>query len=322
MRQARAVAIVGPTATGKTALAIEVAGRLGGEIISADSRQAYRGMMIGTAAPGPQELDSVPHHGIGFLSPGERYSAGRFGRLVRSWIVAIEGRGAVPILAGGTGFFVRALYHPVFREPPLDPRRRAALRSWLQQCPIGQVRTIAMALDPRLADELPGLDRQRSSRAIELALLSGRPLTWWQRHGESEAEPVALQLFSLRLPASEHRARIRARIEAQLAAGWEEEVRRLLAAGWPLEAPGLSAVGYREIGALVRGEIDPQTAAAEIERATWRYARRQRTWFRHQLPETAEWLDARLPTRQLADRITGSPAVVDLRARVGAGPRS
>jgi tRNA dimethylallyltransferase len=308
------LALVGPTATGKTALGIAVASRIGGEVISMDSRQAYEGMRIGTAAPSPEELGAVPHHGVGFLSPGSRYSAGRFARLARRWIDDIRARGRVPLFVGGTGFFLRALLAPVFREPPFDPARRRRLREWLAEQPRGRVRRWALTLDPALAARLPDLDWQRAARTIELAWLSGRPLSWWQDRGEPEAPPVHARVFALALPADVHRERIGRRLDACWDS-WIDEVRTLVEEGADPRAPGWSAVGYRQIAAWIRdlqssrrtgpeaGSDDARLRSA-IERATWQYARRQRTWFRHQLPDSAVWLDARLPTGQLARRIS------------------
>lgn len=301
------IAIVGPTATGKTQLAIEISRRLGGEVVSVDSRQAYRGMAIGTASPTAGELAAVPHHGVCFLPIESRYSAGEFARRARGWIADIESRGGVPLLVGGTGFFLRALLSPVFREPPMDRARRDGLRDWLRGVPRGLVRRWALILDPALGRRLETLDWQRAARTIELAWLSGRPLSWWQEHGEPEAEPVSARVYALQLAPEDHRQRIRTRLEACWDA-WVDEVRALLEAGTgPADtpAPGWSAVGYRELAAWLASERDaPATEVMlTIERATWQYARRQRTWFRHQLPESTVWLDARLPTGQLADRI-------------------
>lgn len=308
-----ALAIVGPTATGKTALAIEVSRRLRAEVVSVDSRQAYRGMTVGTAAPTADELARVPHHGVAFLDPESRYSAGEFARLARGWISAIRAREAVPLLVGGTGFFLRALLSPVFREPSMDPVRRDRLREWLQTQPRGRVRRWASILDGRLGRRLETVDWQRATRTIELASLSGRPLSWWQEHGEPEAAPVPAVVIALELPADDHRLRIRTRLAGCWDA-WVEEIRTLLRDGAETSAPGWSAVGYRELAAWI-GVAEPDSAPSvgvgdpesevrlQIERATWQYARRQRTWFRHQLPESAVWLDARRPTGQLADRI-------------------
>ena len=288
-------AILGPTATGKTALAVAVAERMDGEIISADSRQAYRGLTVGTAAPSVAELARVPHHGVGFLAPGDRYGAGRFARLARAWIAEINGRDRVPILAGGTGLFYRALTHPIFREPPIDAARRTRLEGWLESGTLDDLRCWTRALDPELAGQLAVLDRQRCLRAIEIALLTGRPLTWWQRHGPPEAAPVRCVAVVLILPADEHRARIRQRAEALMDGGWAEEVRRLRDSGHGPDSPAFSSIGYRAVEEWSRGETSREDALTRIVRDTWAYARRQRTWFRHQLPPDTPAVDARIP---------------------------
>lgn len=298
-----ALAIVGPTATGKTELALEVAGRLDGEIVSADSRQAYRGLEVGTAAPDREQRRAIPHHGVAFLDPGERYSAGAFARRARRWIREIRARGRVPVLAGGTGFFLRALTDPVFEEPTMDPDRRERLRRWLEDRPVDLRRAWVRRLDPELEEALGVLDPQRCARTLELALLAGRPLTWWQRNAPPEAPPLRALVAALGLPDRPHRERIRARVERLLAAGWKEEVRRLLEAGHGEGDASFTALGYPTVARLVRGEVGREEALDRIARETWRYARRQRTWFRNQLPEGTLRLDAREPTGQLADRV-------------------
>ncbi len=296
-------AILGPTATGKTALAIAVAERIGGEIISADSRQAYRGLTIGTAAPGVEELGRIPHHGVGFLAPGDRYGAGRFARLAREWIAEIRGRDRIPILAGGTGLFYRALIRPIFREPPIEPPRRASLEAWLESMTLDDLRGWTRAMDPELAEQLAVLDRQRCLRAIEIALLTGRPLTWWQQHGPPEAAPVRCVAVVLTLPADEHRARIRQRAERLMSGGWAEEVERLHDAGHGPDSPAFSSIGYRAVAEWSRGETSREDALTRIVRDTWAYARRQRTWFRHQLPPDTPAVDARTPVDRAVEAV-------------------
>jgi tRNA dimethylallyltransferase len=298
----RAIAIVGPTATGKTGLAIAVAHELDGEVISLDSRQAYRGLEIGTAAPGPDELEATPHHGVGFLDPRHMYGAGRFARLAHDWMAEIEARGRVPILAGGTGFFLSALLRPIFREPPMDEERRAALRRWLEERPIDELTGWVGRLDPALSEHLDRIDRQRAMRTLELALLTGRPLSGWFSFGEPQHPPLAVRCFALELPADDHRERIERRTRAQLDGGWVEEVRELRARGLH-DAPVFDAVGYRDVLAHVEGELSAEETLTRIVAATWAYARRQRTWFRHQLPADAIRVDALLPTAQLAESI-------------------
>jgi tRNA dimethylallyltransferase len=295
---------MGPTATGKTALALEVAARLDGEIVSVDSRQAYRGMEIGTAAPSPEARARIPHHGVAFLAPRERYSAGRFARNARRWIRGIERRGHTPVLAGGTGFFLRALTDPVFEEPPMDPSRREALRTWCRSQPDGRLRRWVRRMDPALAERLDRLDPQRCARTLELALLAGRPLSWWHRNGEPEAPPLETLVVVLEAPADDLKRRIRERADRILGAGWRDEVRALREAGFDRGDRPFTALGYGEVAALVDGELDREEALEAIATATWQYARRQRTWFRHQVPEERTLrLDARRPVDELADRV-------------------
>lgn len=302
-----ALAVMGPTATGKTSLALELAGRLDGEVVSVDSRQAYRGMEVGTAAPTPEERAGVPHHGVAFLPPGERYSAGRFARLARSWIREIDARGRTPILAGGTGFFLRALTDPVFREPPMDAERRRALRRWCGRQPDDRLRAWTRRLDPELARRLDHLDPQRCARSLELALLAGRPLSWWHRHGAPEAPPLEALVVVLEAPADVLKRRIRTRAVRLLRSGWRGEVRELRRAGFRRGDRPFTALGYEEVAALMDGEIDEEQAVERIVTATWQYARRQRTWFRHQVPEARTLrLDARVPVDELASRAAGA----------------
>lgn len=297
------IAIVGPTASGKTALAVTVASTLDGEVISLDSRQAYQGFRVGTAAPTAAELERAPHHGVGFLSPDERYGAGRFARLAHRWMADIRGRGRLPILAGGTGLFLRALTHPVFREPELDDRRRAALGVWASSRTDEQLRRWVRRLDPHLAARLGGVDRQRAERTLELALLAGRPLTWWMDNGTPERAPLRPLVAVLELPAGALRERIRRRAEAMLEGGaWEAEVRDLVARGQEGVA-AFGALGYADVAAHVRGELSRDETLDRVVSRTWSYARRQRTWFRHQLPDGAMRLDGSEGTNQLARRV-------------------
>jgi len=297
------LAILGPTATGKTRIAVAVAERIGGEIISSDSRQAYEGLSIGTAAPAAAEIARAPHHGIGFLPVGERYGAGRFARLARTWMSDIVDRGSVPILAGGTGLFYQALARPIFREPEIDEGRRERLEAWLESMSLAELRRWVTSLDPELASRLAVLDRQRCLRSIEIALMTGRKLSWWQDHGPPEAEPVPVTPVRLALPGEEHRERIRRRAQELWEAGWPHEVEQLLSQGHGLDSPAFSSIGYRAVAEWTRGETSREDALTRIVRDTWAYARRQRTWFRHQLPPETVTLDARLKVEEAADRI-------------------
>jgi tRNA dimethylallyltransferase len=300
-----ALVITGATGTGKTDLAIDVARLLRGEIVSMDSRQIYRGMDIGTAKPGSALQAVVPHHGLDLVEPDERYSAGRFATAARRLIAEVVERGNVAILVGGTGFFLKALTHPMFAEPELNRQRRDSLRHWLEQYEIVELQRWLAALDPQLQHRLGGEGgRQRVLRALEIALLTGAPLSWWQQHAPS-AEPALQPLvFVLELPREELYRRINERVIAMIDAGLVDEVRALQRRGYDERSPGMNATGYRELLPYLRGETDLANAIDAIQRATRRYARRQHTWFRHQLPGSAVWLDARQPREVLRQAIT------------------
>lgn len=303
-RKPVALVITGPTATGKTALSLDVAERLDGEIISMDSRQVYRGMDIGTAKVTPDQRARVPHHGLDLVDPDERYSAGRFARDARRWIEEIRARGHTPILVGGTGFFLRALTHPLFREPEMPERAREALKRWLERQPEEKLRRWLADLDPATARTLEASGgRQRVARALEVALLTGRPLSWWHRHAPPETPPLPLLIFVLWLPREQLYRRINDRVLEMIEAGWVDEVRALLERGYDLDDPGMVATGYPELVAYLRGEWSLEEAIEATQRATRRYARRQLTWFRHQLPPGAIWLDATRPRAELVDTI-------------------
>jgi tRNA dimethylallyltransferase len=297
------IAITGATATGKTALGIAVALRIGGEIVSMDSRQVYQGMDIGTAKPPPAERRGVPHHGFDLVSPAERFSAGRFARAARRWIADIRARGHVPILVGGTGFFLRALTHPMFREPDMPPDRRERLKRYLDELPLDTLVQTSHVLDPCTADRLTPGDRQRHARSVEVALLTGQPLSRWQDTAPPPEPPADLRVFVLEIPPALLRDRIDARVATMIDMGLRGEVARLLAGGYATGAPGMDATGYAEMIPHLAGEYDLDEAVERIRAATRRYARRQRTWLRRQLPPGAVRLDATRSVDDLADEV-------------------
>ena len=302
----RALALVGPTASGKSRLAVEVARRLDGEVVSMDSRQVYRGMDVGTAKATAAERAGIPHHGLDLVDPDERYSAGRFAREARGWIADIRARGRVPVLAGGTGFFLRALTDPIFREPSLDRGRRRALEAWLDGRPGTDLERWVRVLDPGRAPVAAEGGRQRLTRTLEVALLTGRPLSWWHREAAPEGEPVPVLTAVLELPRDELDRRIGERVPRMVEEGLVDEVRGLLAVGWSPAAPGMTGVGYREVAAALRGETTMEEALEAVRRATRRYARRQLTWFRNQLRPPVVRIDALLPLEAQAERVVAA----------------
>ena len=270
--------IVGPTGVGKTAAAVALARLIPITVISADARQAYRHLDIGTAKPGPELRRDVPHAGLDLVEPGERYSAGRFARDAVGWLAAARVAGRQPVVVGGTGFYVRALAEGLFQEPPLDPAHREPLRAWAA----GLGATTAAHWAARLDRGFAGGGRQRAVRAIEVALLTGRPLSWWQREAR-ETGALRPWYIHLTLPRETLHRRIAARVEEMLAAGLVDEVRALLARGVPPHASGLDGVGYREVVAMLEGRIPVNSVRDAIVVATRQYAKRQETWFRNQL---------------------------------------
>ena len=298
MAGARTPVIVGPTGSGKTAVALALAAHWPLEVVSSDSRQVYRRLDIGTAKPTAKERLRVPHHGIDLIEPGTRYSAGRFAREAVAWLDDIRRRGRMPVVVGGTGLYVRALAEGLFAEPPVDPARRRALDAYTARLePIDLVRW-AGRLDPRYQ----GGGRQRAARVIEIALLTGHPLSWWQRSAQAQGvlEPWYMVLTA---PRPVLQARIQRRAEEMVRRGLIEEAAAVLSEGHAPHAPGLDGVGIREAVEYLHGKRGRDTVAEAIAISTRQYAKRQETWFRHQLAGERITLDATRPPEALAAEI-------------------
>ena len=272
--------VCGPTAAGKSAIALSLAARHALTIVSADSRQIYRGFDIGTAKPSAGERASVPHRGIDVAEPTERWSAARWADAAAGWIDAAAAGGRPPIVVGGTGFYLRALFAPLFAEPPLDPVPRAALERELGRMGISELRRWCERLDPGRAH----LGRVQLTRSIEVALLTGRPLSEW--HRVAARAPRFRARYLLVDPGAALATRIATRIDAMLEGGWVDEVRRL-AATIPATGPAWNATGYGAIRDLVEGRAGAAAARERVVVETRQYAKRQRTWFRHQLAGAA-----------------------------------
>jgi len=270
--------LVGPTAVGKTAVATALATRLPVTVISADARQVYRRLDVGTAKPDADLRHHIPHYGLDLVDPGERYSAGRFARDAAGWLAETRAAGRVPLVVGGTGFYIRALAEGLFREPPLEPTRRERLRAWAGELTAPELARWAGRLDRHYA----GGGRQRAARAVEVALLTGRALSWWQREAR-ETGVMRPWYIHLTLPRETLQRRIAERVDRMLAGGLVAEVERILATGVPAAAPGLDGVGYREVVAMLQGRLTKDGLREAIVIATRQYAKRQETWFRNQL---------------------------------------
>jgi tRNA dimethylallyltransferase len=297
------LAVTGPTASGKTDLSLALAERLAVEIVSMDSRQVYRGMDVGTDKVRDDAREAVPHHGLDLVGPEERYSAGRFARDVRRWIPEIEARGRVPMLVGGTGFFLRAVVDPIFAEPEVDAERLEALRRWLRDQDRELLERWVRGLDAARAEVAIQGGPQRMGRTLEVALLSGRRLSWWHKEAPPEAEGVPGLVVVLDLPREEMDKRIDERVQAMVERGLVDEVRGLLDAGHTLDEPGMTGTGYPEIARHLAGESTLEEAVDEIRSNTRKYARRQLTWFRHQIPASSIRIDATEPVEAQRDRV-------------------
>ena len=302
----RVLAIVGPTSSGKTALSIEVARRVDGEIISMDSRSVFRGMDVGTAKPTMEERGGIPHHGIDLVEPDHRFSAGQWARYAREVIAEVEARGRTPMVVGGTGFFLRALADPIFREPELDPAQRAVLFARMERMGDDELLASLEELDPEGAAKLRSWGgRQRVMRALEVPMLTGHTLGWWHRNSPPEAPGVPVLPFVLVVPRERLRASVDARVGTMVENGLLEEVMRLVAR-YGEHAPGLNAHGYAELIPYLRGERTLDEALELVRKNTRAYTKRQDTWNRTQLPVGAVRLDATRPRGELASEIAAA----------------
>lgn len=273
MIPAETILLAGPTGAGKTALSLLLAKRLGGEIVGADAFQIYRGLPVLTAQPTPEQRAEVPHHLVGCVDPRESYDAARYRREALEVLQSIAVRGRRPIVVGGTGLYLKALLGGLDELPPRDPDLRAELAALELSTLVGRLR----ALDPEGASSVDPANRRRVERALEIVMLTGRPL---DRGGGPAATPPGVHGFLITRNREELTGRIAANVAAMFPKGVEAEVAAL-----PGESTGPTAsktLGLADIRALLRGELSREECIARITLATRRYAKRQMTWFRHQ----------------------------------------
>lgn len=284
------IAIVGPTATGKTETAIHLARLIDGEIISADSMAVYRGMDIGTAKPSAKDREAVPFYLVDVAEPDEPFSVARFKMLAEEALAAIRGRGHQPLVVGGTGLYVRVLLDDFgLTQTPANPALRARLNAEAQELGAPVLHARLAAADPQAAARIHPNDRVRIVRALEVLELTGIPISVQQAEDAARRKPRSCQKFGLILPRAQLYRRIDRRVEAMIAAGLEEEVRCLLARGFSPALSPLQSLGYKEMVAYLQGACDFQTAVEAIKQDTRRFAKRQMTWFRAD-PEIV-WVD-------------------------------
>lgn len=295
------IAVLGPTATGKSAFAMALAADLAGrgltvELINADALQAYRGLSIGTAKPGPRERTRVRHHLIDVIEPHRAFSAGEFARRAAVAVEEIEARGALPILVGGSGFYLRALFEGLAPVPSVGADVREALRADLRSRGLCTLFRELRRVDPESAEALDPGDTQRVLRALEVVRATGRPLSEWQRRGTERRLDRRLLKVGLTLPRSLLYDAVEERAGRMLERGWLAEVERLREhargrGGCSLgELPAFQAIGYRQLADHLDGNLTLEQALEETVRATRRYAKRQETWFRKE--SRVCWVDA------------------------------
>ena len=284
------VAVVGPTASGKSELGIELALRCGGEVINCDSVQVYREIEIATAKVPLSERRGVPHHLIDFVSPEVNYTAGEWARAAARVIDEIEARGKMAVLVGGTGFYLRALRQPFFPGPKTDERLRRRLTEIRARRGPEHLHRMLARLDPQSAAKLAARDWSRVQRALEVRLQTGRNMSE-QATGHMEPPPFAsrIRVFALHPPRAELYRRINERAEAHFAAGLVEEVCRLMNKGVPADSNALGAHGYRRAVEYLEGERDIASAIEQTKLDVRHYAKRQLTWFRRE--PGVEWVE-------------------------------
>jgi tRNA dimethylallyltransferase len=286
---ARVLGLVGPTAAGKTALALALAEALPIEVVSADSRTVYRWMDVGTAKPTPDERRRAAHHLLDVVDPDQEYSLATYQQQAREAIERIQARGRVAVLVGGAGLYVSAVCEGlVLPDVPPDLAYRAALAERARVDGWQALQRELAEVDPPSAARIDARNVRRVIRALEVFRATGRPFSEWQVPDPSRT--VDAVLIGLRLERAELDARIDARIDAWLAAGLVEEVTALLARGYAPELPSMSGIGYREVARYLNGALDLAAATRLFKQATHQYARRQMTWFNARPNIT--WLDA------------------------------
>lgn len=282
------VMILGPTAVGKSEVAIRIAEHLDGEVVSADSRLFYRGMDIGTAKPSLEDRQLVPHHLVDVADPDEVWSLVIFQQAARRAIDEIHRRNKLPLLVGGTGQYIRAVVQ-AWDAPPVepDPRLRFVLEAWKEEIGAQELHARLAILDPDAAAKIDPRNVRRTIRAIEVVLSSGKKFSQQTKSGKT---PFDLLQIGLYRPRAELYSRIDARIQAMLEAGFVDEVQNLLHMGYSPDLPTLSAIGYREIIEYLEGKISLEEAIVLMKRQTRIFVRRQANWFKKDDPNIA-WFE-------------------------------
>ena len=280
--------VIGPTGAGKTDLAHAIARERGGEIVSADAFAVYRGLDVGTAKPSSERRAEVPYHLLDVADPEEPFSAGRFAQEARPVVDGIAARGRLPIVCGGSGFYVTALLGGLPPGEARDPALRERLRQWGERRGAEAAHRFLERNDPLAASRIPAANLRYTLRALEILLATGSPASARRPEGDAWPDRFRIVKVGVRPGRSQLHARIEDRVRRMLEEGWGEEVRRLLERGLPWDSNSLQAIGYREVGEWVLGRISREEAQERIVIATRGLARRQETWFARE--RDAVWL--------------------------------
>jgi tRNA dimethylallyltransferase len=275
----KVVVVCGPTGVGKTSVAVRVAEVLGGEIVNADSMQVYRCMDIGTAKATPEEQQRVRHHLIDIVAPDAPFDAARYAALGRPVLHRLQESGILPLVVGGTGLYIKALLHGLFRASASDPALRARLQAEAQRDGSLHLHQRLRERDPATADRLHPNDTLRIIRALEVTATTGRAISQHHREHAFRESPFQILKIGLQLPRPELYSRIDRRVDAMLAAGLRDEVRGLLQMGYGPELKAMQSIGYRHLCDHLAGNADWETTVRLLKRDTRRYAKRQMTWF-------------------------------------------
>ena len=295
-------AIVGPTASGKTEIGVELALRVGGEVINCDSVQIYQGIQIATAKPSIEEMRGVPHHLFDYVAPNVNYTAADWATDATEKIHEIEARGNVPILVGGTGFYLRALRQPFFESPKTDERLRERLRKIKDERGAEHLYKILRKVDETAAAKLFPRDYVRVMRGLEVYFQTGKPISEIQPQRSAPPEFAArIEIFALNPPREILYERINRRAERHFENGLVEEVRRLRKMGVKDDTNALGAHGYRRVCEYLRGERTLENAVEKTKQDVRNYAKRQMSWFRHK--EIVVWLDGFGNDRNLQQKL-------------------
>lgn len=292
MKFKQVIAIVGPTASGKSAVALAFAGKTGGEIVNADSRQIYRFLDAGTSKPDGNDREIVPHHLYDFLLPGEPYSAGEYARQAGRTLSDILMRGKTPVVVGGTGLYVRALFDGLARLPMRDENFRSAMTAISREQGRDALHERLVAVDPVSAARIPAQNIQRVIRALEVHSLTGRPLSVLHRDQAADRPPFQPRYFGIHWDRTILKERIATRCR-DILPGMIEETERLLARGFRDSDPGFQSLGYRSVIRFLKGETSRDRLLETLTLDTFHYAKRQMTWFRKE--KKIRWIESGNP---------------------------